>query len=74
MHKGNRDFVDMYGIWVFLPPSSVKDMDAFQSCGELRGKRTTSCWLSAPQSPHRGRDSVCYQTLAAYWVWTQTQS
>lgn len=66
MHKGNGDFTDMCGIWVFLPRSSVQDVDAFQSCRESHGKRTTGCWLSVPPSPLGGRDLLRYQTLAAY--------
>lgn len=65
MHKGNLD-IEMCGTWVHLPRSPVRDADVFQSCGELQGERTTSCWLSIPPSPRRGGDLLCYQTLAAH--------
>lgn len=66
MQKGKGDFIDRCGIWGFLTHSSVQDVDAFQSCGELHSERTASCWLSIPPFPQRGRDLLRYQTLAAY--------
>lgn len=51
MHKGNEDFIAKWGTWVFLPWLSVQDLDAFQSCRELRGERKSTCWLSIPPPP-----------------------
>lgn len=69
-------------IWVFLH-MSVQDIDAFQSCGELHGKRKSTCWLSVPPPALSSRDLLYYQTLTAYcefglrpglhkqWMWTE---
>lgn len=66
MHKHNGDFVDMCGVWVFLPCLSMQALAAFQSCGELHGKRTTSCWWFNQHLPTG--TGICFVTKLLLFI------